>query len=131
LGGELAAFAVACALGGVARFALSRAVNARLGERFPWGTLAVNASGALAIGIVAGLAAVGVGPFGGRGVWLAVVVGFLGCYTTVSAFSLQTLALLRAGERRAAFANVGFSVTLCLAAVTCGAWAARALAGGP
>jgi len=52
--------------------------------------------------------------------WLFAVTGFLGCYTTVSSFSLQTLALARDGEAALAIGNVVLSVLLCLGAVAGG-----------
>jgi CrcB protein len=61
--------------------------------------------------------------------WLFAVTGFLGCYTTVSSFSLQTLTLARNGEAVHALGNIVFSVGLCLAAVSCGFLLADQLGG--
>ena len=107
------------ALGGVSRHGLGLLVAQRMGHGFPWGTLAVNVLGSFAIGIC--------------GAWIAtsgrsnptvvrefVMIGFLGGFTTFSAFSLQTLQLLRDGKPGAAFLNVGFSIALCLLAVWIG-----------
>jgi CrcB protein len=116
------------ALGGMARYWLSGAVGRTVGETFPWGTMAVNVSGALAIGIVAALAAGGGWAAGEQG-WPLVVIGLLGSYTTVSSFSLQTLALARDGEWRRAAANVALSVVLCLSAAAVGLLLGGALAG--
>jgi fluoride exporter len=52
--------------------------------------------------------------------WLFAVTGFLGCYTTVSSFSLQTLSLARNGEGGPAASYVVVSVALCLAAAALG-----------
>ena len=49
--------------GGIARYFVSGFVGRRVGETFPWGTLVVNVSGALAIGALAGLARVSGGVF--------------------------------------------------------------------
>ena len=57
------------------------------------------------------------------------MTGFLGCYTTVSSFSLQTLMLARNGEPIRALGNVAVSVGLCLAAVSCGFLLADTLGG--
>ena len=119
---------VGSALGGMARFWLADAVARRLGERFPWGTLAVNASGALAIGVFAavllpaadGAVVTGSSSAGGLLAWHLAGLGFLGSYTTVSSFSLQTLALAHAGAWRRAGANVVLSLGLCLGAVGLG-----------
>jgi CrcB protein len=109
--------AVGGALGGIGRLWLSGFVARRVGETFPWGTLAVNGSGAAAIGALAPLLWVpGQGEFAGLSLWAALVTGVLGSYTTVSSFSLQTLALSRNGEWRAALLNVLASTILCLAA---------------
>ncbi len=103
------------ALGGVSRHYVSGAVAARLGEAFPWGTLAVNASGAALIGLLAGAVDRG-------GAWLFLAVGMLGAYTTVSTFALQTLSLWRGGARRHAAVNMALSLGLCLALAAAG-WA--------
>jgi fluoride exporter len=52
--------------------------------------------------------------------WLFAVTGFLGCYTTVSSFSLQTLALARDGEGGRAIGYVAISVALSIGAVAVG-----------
>jgi CrcB protein len=113
--------AAAGVLGGIARFWVSGVVARRIGERFPWGTLVVNTSGALGIGILAALLpASGVDAEGVLALWLALAVGVLGSYTTVSSFSLQTLALIRESEWLHAFLNIAGSLGLCLAAATAG-----------
>lgn len=119
----LLAVLIGSALGGAARYWLSGLIGRAVGETFPWGTMAVNVSGAGAIGLLAGLA--GVVPDGAAPPWWRlVVVGFLGSYTTVSSLSLQTLALARAGEWRRAGANVALSL-----AFGCGAAGLGILAG--
>jgi len=54
------------------------------------------------------------------------MTGLCGGFTTFSAFSLQTLDLLRVGDWTAAAANVLLSVALCLGAVALGHWAGTA-----
>ena len=112
--------ALGSAFGAMARFLISGAVARRVGETFPWGTIIVNVSGALAIGVLGGLASTGQGIFATPTPWLFAVPGFLGCYTTVSSFSLQTLSLARNGEMKRAAGNALLSVLLCLAAVALG-----------
>jgi len=108
------------ALGGIARYFLSGFVARRVGETFPWGTLIINVSGAFVIGIFGGLAENPASMFASPDPWLFAVTGFLGCYTTVSSFSLQTLTLARNGERSHAVGYVALSVGLCLAAAALG-----------
>ena len=118
------------ALGGVARYQLTRAATRRFGEAFPWGTAAVNVSGALLIGLLVGLHPV---PDGAQamdsGLWIALGVGVLGSYTTVSSLAMQILVLAR--QRRHAVAAGYFlgSVTVGLAAVVAGLALARMTAG--
>lgn len=104
----------------MARFWLADAVGRVLGDRFPWGTLAVNASGAFAIGV---FAAVALGDGSGAtwsSPWPLAVLAFLGSYTTVSSFSLQTLVLVHDRAWRGALVNVVLSLGLCLSAAAAG-----------
>ncbi|WP_409363121.1 fluoride efflux transporter CrcB [Bradyrhizobium liaoningense] len=114
------AIVIGSVLGGCARYFVSGAVARRLGETFPWGTMTINVTGAFLIGILGALATHPGSVFAAPNPWLFAVTGFLGCYTTVSSFSLQTLTLARSGEPLSALGNVVFSVGLCLAAVSCG-----------
>lgn len=105
----LAAVAVGGALGAVGRYALSTAVQAVLGGTFPWGTLAVNATGSLLLGVVFGALE--------RGVLAPefqalLAVGLLGSFTTFSTFSLESLRLLQSGDAGRALAYVAGSVLL-------------------
>ena len=107
-------------LGAVARYFVSGVVARLVGETFPWGTLIVNVSGALAIGILGGLALKPASLFAMADPWLFAVTGFLGAYTTVSSFSLQTLTLARDGEGTRAALYIVFSVALSLSATALG-----------
>jgi CrcB protein len=118
--GGLISVVVGSALGGVSRYFLSGVVARRVGETFPWGTLVVNVTGAFVIGVFGGLATDNAALLGSPDLWLLAVTGFCGGYTTVSSFSLQTLALARDGERLRAAAYVALSVVLCLLAVAGG-----------
>lgn len=111
--------AIGGAIGGPLRFFVSSVIGRRIGEIFPWGTLAVNVSGAFVIGGVAGIASAALIERGSAA-WLLAVTGVLGSYTTVSSLSLQTLALVRTGERRAALSNVAATLALGLAAAAAG-----------
>jgi CrcB protein len=107
-------------LGGVARYFLSGVIARSVGETFPWGTLFINVSGAFLIGIFGGLAEDNASLMASPDPWLFAVTGFLGCYTTVSSFSLQTLSLARDGEQARALLYVVMSVALSLAAAAGG-----------
>ena len=107
-------------LGGVARYFLSGVIARRVGETFPWGTLFINVSGAFLIGIIGDLAEDRGSLFADPDLWLLAVTGFLGCYTTVSSFSLQTLSLARDGETGPALGYVVISVAFSLAAAAAG-----------
>jgi CrcB protein len=87
------AVAIAGALGAPSRYIVERAISARRGRRFPWGTLVVNVTGSLALGFVTGLAL-----YHGLGATTKTVVGtgFIGAYTTFSTFAYETVDV---GER--------------------------------
>lgn len=123
------AIVIGSALGGCARYFVSGVIARRLGETFPWGTMTINVTGAFLIGIFGALATHPGSAFAAPNPWLFAVTGFLGCYTTVSSFSLQTLTLARSGEPMHALGNIVFSVGLCLAAVSCGFLLADSLGG--
>ncbi len=107
------------ALGSVARFAAANAVAQRCGAAM-WGTLFVNVTGSFLIGVLAGLSVSG-GRLGGADSFRQFfIIGLCGGYTTFSAFSIQTLDLIRAGQLLHAGGNVLLSVTLCLIAVWLG-----------
>jgi CrcB protein len=101
------------------RFFVARLIGERIGETFPWGTLVVNVTGCFLMGLAAAYAR-NHGLSGQSEFWLLFATGFLGSYTTVSSFALQTLALARDGEQRFALGNVVLSVGLCLGAVALG-----------
>jgi fluoride exporter len=121
--------ALGSAVGGMARYGVSGIVANRIGETFPWGTLAVNVSGSFVIGVFAAIIAPGAALAGSLTVRQLVVIGLCGGYTTFSSFSLQTLALARNGEWRRALGNIAGSVALCLLAVWAGFAAGAFVAG--
>ncbi|WP_081192501.1 fluoride efflux transporter FluC [Halomonas sp. 18071143] len=106
------------ALGGMGRFAVSNAAAKRLGKAFPWGTLMVNASGAL----VAGWLLARYGLQHHDPIWIFAIIGLLGGYTTVSSFSLQTLELYQSGQAARAALNVASTLGLGLLMATLGWW---------
>ena len=110
--------------GALGRFLLSGWIGARA-ERFPAGTLAVNVIGSLAIGFLAGALAGRI--LSGGAVRLLVMAGFLGAFTTFSAFSYESVQLWQAGRWPALFASVGLNVGGSLLATAAGMAAARML----
>ena len=123
------AVAAGGALGSLARFAGGLAA-AKISPSLPWGTILINIAGSFVIGFFGTLTLAG-GRFPVSETWrVFVMVGLCGGFTTFSAFSLQTLDLLRAGQPAKAAANVVLSVVLCLFAVAAGHMIAAKLNGG-
>jgi CrcB protein len=107
------------ALGSVGRYKLSGFVlHHTIDWRFPAGTFAVNVIGCLVAGVLAGLSErQGLLSADAR---LLLFTGFLGGFTTFSAFGLETMFLLKRGEIGIAVANVLLSVAAGLAAMWLG-----------
>jgi len=113
-------------LGSVARVMVSTGVARWTGEEFPFGTIAVNVSGALLMGMLAGYGQSEPGRLlFSEPVRTFLMIGVLGGYTTFSSFSLQTFLLLEQGNLLGAALNVLFSVLLCLAGIWAGFAAIR------
>jgi CrcB protein len=112
--------ALGSALGGMARYWCSGVAARLFGETFPWGTLFVNVTGSLLIGLFATLTGPDGRIFAGSTARLFVMLGVLGGFTTFSSFSLQTLALAQDSEWLQAGSNIVGSVVLCLLAVWLG-----------
>jgi CrcB protein len=122
---QILAIAGGGAIGAVARFLVSTGVYRLLGRDFPWGTLAVNVLGSFAMGLLFMLLLERslVAPEARA----AILVGFLGSFTTFSTFSLETLTLVEQGDLLRGMLNVVASVVVCVAACWAGILAARAL----
>jgi len=110
--------------GALGRFLLSGWIGARAAQ-FPAGTLAVNVIGSLAIGFLAGVLARGI--LAGGAIRLLVMAGFLGAFTTFSAFSYESVQLWQTGRWPALFASVVLNLGGCLLATAAGMAAARML----
>jgi len=117
---EIGWLALGGAGGGMARYWIAGLVAGIAGDRFPFGTLVVNVSGSLGLGWVLGHAAPGDVWLAGHQAQALVVVGLLASYTTVSSFSLQTLALAQGGAVRLALLNAALTLPLCLGAAWLG-----------
>lgn len=100
-------------LGALARFTLDGAVSARAGGAFPWGTLAVNLTGAFLLGLLAGAAV-------GADVYRVAGTGLLGAFTTFSTWVFESHRLGEDGQLRLGLANLLVSLALGLAAVWLG-----------
>ena len=113
-------------LGSGARYLVGLWAADRFGLSFPYGTLLVNLSGCLLIGAVLQAAAA---QSWNPDVRVAVTAGFLGGFTTYSAFNLETLQLLQSGATGAAMVNIAATIIGGLAAGWLGLVVARQLIG--
>lgn len=113
------------ALGALGRYGIGLLAVRVWSTGLPLGTWAVNLLGSFLIGLaVPAIVAKGGAAEGMR---LALVVGFLGSFTTFSTFSLDTLALWESGRPGWALLNAGGSVALGLACAALGLWLGRSL----
>ena len=115
---KLAWLALAGALGTLTRYGLAGFVHRINGAYFPWGTLTVNLTGCFLAGLLWTL-------FENR--WpvsgetrVILFVGFMGAFTTFSAFILETGELVRSAEWMYAAANVVLQNGLGFAALFAG-----------
>jgi CrcB protein len=99
--------------GAIARFVVDGAVSARVRRELPVGTLVVNLSGAVVLGLLAGLALP-------EDAALLAGTATIGSYTTFSTWMLETQRLTEDGDVIAAFANVVVSVIAGVAAAAAG-----------
>ncbi|WP_320779602.1 fluoride efflux transporter CrcB [Streptomyces sp. CRN 30] len=109
--------AVGAMVGAPLRYLTDRAVRARYGTAFPWGTFLVNVVGSLVLGVLTGAAVAGAA---GSGLRLLLGTGLCGALTTYSTFSYETLGLARTGAARSALGYVLLSVAAGLGAAFAG-----------
>ena len=122
---KIMAVAVGGALGSVLRYGLSNWVHSFVGRGFPYGTLAVNVLGCLAMGI---LFVLFVERSSESALWrTGLLVGVLGGFTTFSAFSIETFNLIEQGAMAKAMGNMAASLILCIGATWLGVILARQL----
>jgi len=100
-------------IGGVARGVVGSLVTQRTGDLFPLGTLTVNLSGAMALGLLSGLALHG-------DAMLLAGTALVGGYTTFSTWMLESQRLGERGDGRLLALNVAGSMALGLAATALG-----------
>jgi CrcB protein len=113
------------ALGSILRFWVAGYVNERMGMRFPYGTFIVNCTGSFLIGLVFTLLAE-------RTHWdpnwrYLIPIGFIGGYTTFSAFELETFRSFQDGELLVAGLNVVLSVVIGFVSVWLGVITGRTI----
>ena len=112
-----AVFVVAGAAGAVARYLLDRAVAERGRGAFPRGTLVVNVTGSLLLGVITGLAL----HHGlSKSAKIVLGTGFCGAYTTFSTFTFETVRLVEEGALAEAFRNAAGTLAGCAAAAAVG-----------
>lgn len=113
----IALLLVGGAVGAPARFLIDGLVRDRVAGDFPWGTVVINVSGSLVLGLVTGLVLY-------HGLAdvprVALGTGFCGAYTTFSTYSFETFELLERGEVRRGVANALGSMAVGLAAAAVG-----------
>ncbi len=115
---QLIAIALGGSAGALARFFVANGIYAWLGRTFPFGTLFVNVSGSFLMGFLTALLTL-------RFTMVveyraALLVGFLGAYTTFSTFALESFYLFEEGNVLKATLNIFVSVVLCMVAVWIG-----------
>lgn len=111
---QILAVAGAGAIGCVLRLVLAQTIHKFAGQNFPYGILTVNVLGCLIMGI---LAAVLIERYNLPAIWrAAILVGFLGGFTTFSSFTIDTINLFEIGAYMRAATYVFLSVILCLLA---------------
>jgi CrcB protein len=115
------------AIGSALRYLVATAAVGWLGPSFPWGTLLVNLTGSFLIGLVQALAVDGLGLAEDTRLFLA--TGILGGFTTYSAFSYETVALMHRGAWTPAWLNVVLTTSCCLLLCYAGILTGRVLMG--
>jgi CrcB protein len=123
---QLIAIALGGAFGAVMRFLVSSGVYNWLGRDFPYGTLVVNVIGSFLLGLSIEALIVQRIVFAAD-YRAAILVGFIGAFTTFSTFSLETVILIEQDAFAKALLNIFASVLICLFAVSLGLMLGRIL----
>lgn len=111
--------------GAISRYVIDGFVADRTGGGFPWGTLAVNASGTFLLGLLFAMTAErAILPAEVRG---PLMIGYLGAYTTFSTYLLESWRLIEGGAVGLALANLGGSIAVGVVAVVAGLVIGRAI----
>jgi len=123
---QILAVALGGSFGAVIRFLVSSGIYQWLGRGFPYGTLVVNIMGSFMLGLLTEslmLQRITV-TFEYRA---AILVGFIGAFTTFSTFSLETFYLIEQGNLTKAALNIFTSVSACILAIWIGLLCGRGL----
>lgn len=115
--------AVAGAMGTVSRYGLSQFTHSILGKGFPWGTLIINVVGCFIIGLLATLFADS--NILSKELQLAATVGFLGAFTTFSAFSFDSYSFFSSGTWQMGLINIAANIIIGMLAVVGGVGVAK------
>lgn len=107
------------ASGSIARYAVNRAMLKWFGTHFPLGTFLVNVTGTFALGFLVSCLAQKAFPYSDE-LKIALAVGFLGAYTTFSAYQFESNQLLDGGRWHLALLNLLGSVIFGLIALKLG-----------
>ena len=122
----LVLIALGGAAGATSRYLLDTWISERASGAFPWGTLVVNVSGSLVLGLLFALAIErGVLPASMRG---PLLIGFIGAYTTFSTLMLESWRLIEDGAVVLGVANLVASSVIGMIALVGGLMIGRALA---
>lgn len=111
------------AIGALMRFYATQAITIWLGKGFPYGTLFINVSGSLLMGLLYVVLTERLQI--STELRAALLVGVIGAFTTFSTFSMETLKLLQDGALIKAGLNILLSVVLCIGAAWLGVILAR------
>jgi CrcB protein len=112
-------------LGSILRFWLGSYIGNKMGTRFPYGTFVINVTGSFLVGLVFALLTV-------KTQWspnwrYLIPIGFIGGYTTFSAFEYETLRTMQDGQIGLGLLYVAASVVVGFVAVWGGMIAGRAI----
>ncbi len=116
--GEIVAVGIGGFVGAVMRYIVSQWIKMNLGERFPFVSLVINVTGCFLAGISLAI-------FSKRLqipdiTKTIIIVGFLGAFTTFSAFGIETINYLKAGKPMLAMNNILLNIMMSLGAIELG-----------
>ena len=115
------------AVGAMARHGVGVVAMRNFGAGFPYGTIIVNILGSFLMGLLIAWLARRTGGSSNE-LRLFLATGFLGGFTTFSAFSLDTIVLYERGDFGQAALYVGASVVVSILALVAGLWLVRGIA---